>query len=123
MSVESSVDGVLGVDDITERADDGHVDWAGARRRVVVFTQLGEEISVQGMELGSAWVKAGIWLTQAGNPLADGHKGFSRCVSDHRFVHSADKQAAAAEFWVAQVFSEGPGDALLVAERDPVSER
>ena len=62
---------------------------------------------------------------------ANGRKGFSHCVSDHRFVlvafalvaHSADKQAAVAEFWVAQVFSEGAGDALLVAEQDPVSER
>ena len=70
-------------------------------------------------------------MTQAGDPLADGRKGFSHCISTHRFVlaafalvaHSADKQTAAAEFWVAQVFSEGAGDALLVAERDPVSER
>ena len=85
---------------------------------------------MQGMELGSAQVKAGIWLTQAGDPLADGRKGFSHCISNHRFVlaafasvaHGADKQAAAAKFWVAQVCSEGAGDALLVAERDPVSE-
>ena len=70
-------------------------------------------------------------MTQAGDPLADGHEGFSHCVSDHRFVlpafasvaHGTDKQAAAAEFWVAQVFSEGAGDTLLVAERDPMSER
>ena len=70
-------------------------------------------------------------MTQAGNPLADGHKGFSHCVSNHRFVlaafvsavHGTDQQAAAAEFRVAQVFSEGAGDALLVAERDPVSKR
>ena len=46
MSVESSVDGVLGVDDVTERAEDGHVDRVGAGRWVVVFAQLGEEISV-----------------------------------------------------------------------------
>ena len=58
-------------------------------------------------------------------------KGFSHCISDHRFVlaafasvaHGIDQQVATAEFWVAQVFSEGAGDALLVAERDPVSER
>ena len=70
-------------------------------------------------------------MTHAGNPLANGRKGFSHCVSDHRFVlaafasvaHSVDEQAAVAEFRVAQVFSEGAGDALLVAERDPVSER
>ena len=76
-------------------------------------------------------VEAGIWLTYAGDPLANGRKGFSHCVSNHRFVlaafasvaHGMDQQAAAAEFRVAQVFSEGAGDALLVAERDPVSER
>ena len=70
-------------------------------------------------------------MTQAGDPLADGREGFRHCISNHRFVlaafasaaHGADKQAAAAEFWVAQVFSEGAGDALLVAEQDPVSER
>ena len=68
-------------------------------------------------------------MTHAGDPLVNGRKGFSHCISDHRFVlaafasvtHSAGKQAAAAEFWVAQVFSEGAGDALLVAEPDPVS--
>ena len=68
-------------------------------------------------------------MTQAGDPLADGHEGFSHCVSDHRFVlaavasvtHGMDKQVAVAKFWVAQVFSEGAGDALLVAELDPVS--
>ena len=131
MSVELSADGVLGVNDVTERADDGHVDRAGAGRRAVVFTQLGEEISVQGMELGSSWVAAGIWLTQAGDPLANGREGFSHCISDHRFVlvalasaaHGIDQQVATVEFRVAQVFSEGAGDALLVAERDPVSER
>ena len=82
------------------------------------------------MELACSQVKTGIWLTHAGDPLANGHKGFSHCVSDHRFVLAAfasvaqgtDKQAAVAEFQVAQVFSEGAGDALLVAERDPVSE-
>ena len=70
-------------------------------------------------------------MTQAGDPLADGREAFSHCISDHRFVlaafasvtHGVDKQAAVAEFWVAQVFSEGAGDALLVAERDPVPER
>ena len=69
-------------------------------------------------------------MTQAGDPLADGRKGFGHRISDHRFVlaafalaaHSADKQAAVAEFRVAQMFSEGAGDALLVAERDPVAE-
>ena len=68
-------------------------------------------------------------MTHAGDPLVNGRKGFSHCISDHRFVlaalasvaHSMDNQAAAAEFRVAQVFSEGAGDALLVAERDPVS--
>ena len=68
-------------------------------------------------------------MTQAGDPLADGREGFSHCVSDHRFVlvafalaaHGVDQHAAAAEFRVAQVFSEGACDALLVAERDPVS--
>ena len=111
MSVESSADGMLSVNDVTERTDDGHVDRVGAGWRVVVFAQLGEEISVQGMELGSLQVAAGIWLTQAGDPLADGREGFSHCVSDHRFVlaafalvtHSVDKQVAVAEFWVAQV--------------------
>ena len=44
MSVES--DGGLGVNDVTWGADDGHVDQVGAGRRVVVFVQLGEEISV-----------------------------------------------------------------------------
>ena len=76
------------------------------------------------MELGSVWVEAGIWLTHAGDPLANGRKGLSHCVSDHRFVlatfssaaHDTDKQTAVAEFWVAQVFSEGAGDALLAAE-------
>ena len=70
-------------------------------------------------------------MTQAGNPLADGRKGFSHCVSNHRFVlvafalvaNGADKQVAAAELWVAQALSEGAGDALLATERDPVSER
>ena len=38
VSVESSMDSVLGVDDIRERAEDGHVDRVGAGRRVVVFT-------------------------------------------------------------------------------------
>ena len=42
----TSADGVLRVDDITERAEDGHVDRVGAGRRVVIFTQFGEEISV-----------------------------------------------------------------------------
>ena len=73
---------------------------------------------------------AGIWLTQAGDPLADGHEGFSHCVSNHRLVlaavpstaKGADKQAAVVQFWVAQVLSEGVADALLVAERDPVAE-
>ena len=47
VSVESSADGVLGVDDVTERAENGHVDRVGARRWVVVvFAKLGEEISV-----------------------------------------------------------------------------
>ena len=40
MSVESSIDGVLGVNDVTERAEDGHIDRAGAGRWVVVFAQL-----------------------------------------------------------------------------------
>ena len=31
------------------------------------------------------------------------------------------QQAAAAQFWVVQAFSEGAGDALLVAECDPVT--
>ena len=46
MSIESSVDGLLGVNDVAERAEDGHVDRAGAGWRVVVFAELGEEISV-----------------------------------------------------------------------------
>ena len=66
-----------------------------------------------------------------GDPLANGREGFSHCVSNHRLVfaafasvaHRVGKQAAVAEFWVAHVFSEGVGDALLVAEQDPVSER
>ena len=76
-----------------------------------------EEISVQGMELGCVEVKLWIWLTQAGDPQVNGREGFGHCVSDHRFVpaefasaaHGTDEQvlAAAAEFWVAQVFSEG----------------
>ena len=57
-------------------------------------------------------------MTHAGDPLANGREGFSHCISDHRFVlaafasaaHGVDKQAAAAEFRVAQVFSEGAGD-------------
>ena len=52
MSVESSKDGVLIVNDVRERAEDGHVDWVGAGQRVIIFTQLGKEISVWGMELG-----------------------------------------------------------------------
>ena len=72
-----------------------------------------------------------IWLTQAGDPLANGHESFSHCISNHRFVlaavasvaHGVDKQVAAAQFRVAQVFSEGAGDALLVTELKPVSER
>ena len=46
VSIESSLDGALNADDIGERADDGHIDQAGAGQRVVVFAQLGEEISV-----------------------------------------------------------------------------
>ena len=83
------------------------------------------------MELACSQVEAGIWLTHAGDPLADGREGLSHCISNHGFVlaafasvaHGADKQAAAAEFKVAQVFSEGAGDALLVTELKPVSER
>ena len=37
-------------------------------------------------------------------------------------LHGRDKQAAAADFQVAQGFSEGAGDALLVAELDPMSD-
>ena len=51
MSVKSSIDGVLGVDDVIGGAEDGHIDRVGAGRRVVVFAWLGEEISVWGMEL------------------------------------------------------------------------
>ena len=51
VSVKSSMDGVLGVDDVIEGAEDGHIDRVGAGRRVVVFAWLGEEISVWGMEL------------------------------------------------------------------------
>ena len=51
----------------------------------------------------------------------DGHRVVLASVSS--VAHSTDKQAAAAQFWVTQVFSEGAGDGLLVAERDPVSER
>ena len=84
-----------------------------------------------GVELGSAQVKARIWLTQAGDPLANGRGGFSHCVNDHRFVlaavtsvtHGTDEQVSVAKFWVAQVFSEGAGDALRMAELDPVSKR
>ena len=53
MSIESPTDGVVGVNDRRERAEDGHVDRAGAGWRVVIFAQLGEEISLQGME--RAW--------------------------------------------------------------------
>ena len=68
-------------------------------------------------------------MTRAGDPLADGREGFSHFISKRRFVlaaiasvtHGMDKQAAAAKFWVAQVCSEGAGDALLVAELDPMS--
>ena len=82
------------------------------------------------MELGCAEVVAWIWLTQPGDPQADGRKGLGHCINDHRSVlaavaavaHGADEQVAVAEFWVAQVFSEGAGDALLVAEQDPVPE-
>ena len=71
-----------------------------------------------------------IWLTHAGDPQADGREGFSHCISNHRFVFASflsaargtDEHAAAAEFWVTQVFSEGAGDALLMAELCPVSE-
>ena len=84
---------------------------------------------MQGMELGCAQVAAWIWLTHAGDPRADGREGFRHCVSNHRFVlasfssaaHSTDEQVAAGEFWVTQVFSEGAGDALFVAELCPVS--
>ena len=51
MSVKSSTDGVLGVDDVIVRAEDGHIDRAGVGWWVVVFAELGEEISVLGMEL------------------------------------------------------------------------
>ena len=50
VSIESSADGMLSVDDVRERAEDPHVDRVGMRRRVVVLAQLGEEISVWGME-------------------------------------------------------------------------
>ena len=64
-------------------------------------------------------------MTHAGDPLANGRKGFSHCVSDHRFVLAAvllvaegtDKRAATAQFWVDQTLSGGAGD-----ERDPVAE-
>ena len=46
VSVKSSMDGVLGVDDVIEGAEDGHIDRVGAGRRVVVLAELGEEISV-----------------------------------------------------------------------------
>ena len=70
-------------------------------------------------------------MTQAGDPLADGRKGFCRRISNHRFVlaavasaaHGMDKWPAVAQFRVAQVFSEGAAGALLKAECDPVSER
>ena len=86
---------------------------------------------MQGMELGCANVEAWIWSTHVGDPMADGCEGFSHCVSNHRFVlaavasvaHGVDKWAAAAEFRVTQMFSEGAGDALLLAELGPMSER
>ena len=65
MSVELSTDGVFGVNDVRKKAEDGHVDRVGTGQRVVVFMQLGEEISMWGMELACAEVAAGFWLTQA----------------------------------------------------------
>ena len=77
----------------------------------------------------TGWTRDSGSSSPQSNPLADGCEGFSHCVSDHRFilaavtsvVHGTDKHVAAAQFWVAQVFSEGAGDALLVAECDPVT--
>ena len=129
VSIELFTDGVLGVEDVGWGFEDGQVDQVGSARRVVVFTELGEGSSVWGMELGCSEVAAGIQLIQAGHLLADGREGLSHSTSCHRFVLAAilsvaegtDEHTAVAQFWVAQALSEGAGDALLVAERDPVT--
>jgi len=130
MGIESSIDGMVGVEDVWKATDDGEVDWVGPAWGVIVFSELFEEISVWGMEFACANVAPGIGLTQVGNPLANAREGFSHCVSCHRFVFATvpsvsqgiDEHVAVAQFLVAQAMSEGAGDALLEAKGDPVAE-